>query len=194
MPQKELRTLKEKLLRATACIKQRPDPSLEQADYAFSTVFIDPDDDTQDGVDEIEVRDAFLEFMSKIMSDYRKFFKDIHDDDGTVPDRVNSRDCFCFSKFRAQKDGTKPDSFIYKFTESAIFGNCIESRSLGTTEHDEQIIFFDEIQKQQRTKQRQFLVEPFKEKKAVKTMAPSEEGLEPSNTYTYQIFPEKFET
>jgi len=75
--------------------------------------------------------------MSKIMSDYRKFFKDIHDDDGTVPDRVNSRDCFFFSKFRAQKDGTKPDTFFYKFTESAIFGNFIEARSLGTTEHDE---------------------------------------------------------
>jgi hypothetical protein len=29
MPVKEFRTLKEKLLRATACIKQRPDPMLE---------------------------------------------------------------------------------------------------------------------------------------------------------------------
>jgi len=29
MPAKEFRTLKEKLLRATACIKQRPDPILE---------------------------------------------------------------------------------------------------------------------------------------------------------------------
>lgn len=85
--------------------------------------------------------------MSKIMSDYRKFFKDIHDSDGVVPDRVNSRDCFNFQKFRAQKDGSKPDSFIYSFTESAIFGNFIEARSLGTTEHDEQIIYFDEIQK-----------------------------------------------
>jgi len=30
------------------------------------------------------------------MSDYRKYFKDIHDSDGIVPDRVNSRDCFNF--------------------------------------------------------------------------------------------------
>jgi len=35
MPQKELRTLREKLMRATACITQRPDPDLEQVDFAF---------------------------------------------------------------------------------------------------------------------------------------------------------------
>jgi len=35
------------------------------------------------------------------MQDYRKFFKDIHDSEGAVPDRVNSRDCFNFQKFRA---------------------------------------------------------------------------------------------
>lgn len=34
--------------------------------------------------------------MSKVMSDYKKFFKDIHDKDGAMPDRVNSRDCFNF--------------------------------------------------------------------------------------------------
>jgi len=145
MPKNELKTLKEKLMRATACIKHRPDPSLEMVDFAFSTVFVDPDDENQDGIDDIEIRDSFLEFMSKIMSDYRKFFKDIHRADGTVPDRVNSRDCFDFTKFRAYKDGSKYDTYIHKFTESATFGNFIEARSLGTTEHDEQIIFFDEI-------------------------------------------------
>lgn len=88
------------------------------------------------------------------MSDYKKFFKDIHNADGSMPERVNSRDCFNFHKFRAQKDGLKTDSFIYNLTESAIFGNFIEARSLGITEHDEQIIFFDETLKQQRTKQR----------------------------------------
>jgi 23S rRNA maturation mini-RNase III len=55
----------------------------------------DPDDD-DDSVYEIEVRDAFLEFMSKIMQDYKKFFKDVHNADGQVPERVNSRDCFNF--------------------------------------------------------------------------------------------------
>jgi len=34
--------------------------------------------------------------MSKVMSDYKKFFKDIHNADGSMPERVNSRDCFNF--------------------------------------------------------------------------------------------------
>lgn len=53
-------------MRATACIKHRPAPELEQCDFAFSTVFVDPDDDENQGVYDIEVRDAFLEFMSRI--------------------------------------------------------------------------------------------------------------------------------
>jgi|LakMenE18May11ns_1017448.scaffolds.fasta_scaffold9803103_1 hypothetical protein len=73
---REFRTLREKLLRATAGIKQRPDPLLEQIDFAFATVFVDPDDDSQ-GVDDVEVRDAFVEFMSKTMGDYKKFLKDL---------------------------------------------------------------------------------------------------------------------
>lgn len=155
MPQKELKTLREKLMRATASIKQRPHPDLEQCDFAFQTQFFDPDDeDGNEGVYDIEVRDAFLEFMQRIMCDYKKFFTDVHNADGSMPDRVNSRDCFNFQKFRAYKDGTKPESFIYNLTESATFGNFIEARSLGTTEFDEQIMFFDESLKQQRTKQK----------------------------------------
>jgi hypothetical protein len=65
-----------RMLRATAGIKQRPDPLLEQIDFAFATVFVDPDDDSQ-GVDDVEVRDAFVEFMSKTMGDYKKFLKDL---------------------------------------------------------------------------------------------------------------------
>ena len=60
---------------------------------------MDPDD-APDGVYDIEVRDAFLEFMSKIFADYKKFFKGVHLADGSMPERVNSRDCFNFQKFR----------------------------------------------------------------------------------------------
>lgn len=75
-------------------------------DYAFTTVFIDPDDD-HDGVDEIEVRDAFLEFMSKTMGDYKKFLRDLSNGkDGvdTVPEHANSRDFFDRDKFLLSKD------------------------------------------------------------------------------------------
>ena len=37
LPQKELRTLREKLMRATSCVRQRPDPMLENVDEAFTT-------------------------------------------------------------------------------------------------------------------------------------------------------------
>lgn len=45
MPQKEFRNLKEKLMRATACIKQRPHPDIESVDLAFQNIFMDPEDD-----------------------------------------------------------------------------------------------------------------------------------------------------
>ena len=45
MPQKEFRNLKEKLMRATACIKQRPHPDIESVYLAFQNIFMDPEDD-----------------------------------------------------------------------------------------------------------------------------------------------------
>ena len=99
MPHKELRILREKLLRATASIKVRPSPSLEQVDHAFKLPS-GLSDEAQSEVDHIEVRDAFLEFMSRIMSDYKRFFKDVHMENGQMPERVNSTDCFNLQKFR----------------------------------------------------------------------------------------------
>ena len=140
MPTKEFRTLKEKLLRATTCIKQRPDPQLEQVDYAFQTIFIDPEDDSE-GVNDIEIRDAFLEFMSKTMGDYKKFLRYLSAAQGggvdTVPEHANSRDFFDREKFLQSKDSMKQNSFLFKLTNTTIFGCFIEARSLGANEHDE---------------------------------------------------------
>lgn len=64
---------------------ERPHPDLEQCDFAFSTVFVDPDDDNND-VDDLKVRDAFLEFMIAMLKDYRDFYKDIfYESDGSLP-------------------------------------------------------------------------------------------------------------
>jgi hypothetical protein len=38
---------------------------------------VDPDD-APDGVYDVEVRDAFLEFMSSLMSGYTKYMKDFY--------------------------------------------------------------------------------------------------------------------
>lgn len=49
----------------------RPDPMLDQVDFAFNTRFIDPEDE-EFTFDEYEIRDAFLEFMTCLMSGYTK--------------------------------------------------------------------------------------------------------------------------
>lgn len=50
-------------------------------------------------------------------------------------------------------------------------------------------MYFDEISKLKRTKKQPLLVQKFKEKKAVKTLMPCEEGLDPGMTNKYLTFP-----
>jgi len=45
-----------------------------QCDLAFNMTFMDPDEDHR--IDYLEVRDAFLEFMSSLMADYTKYLID----------------------------------------------------------------------------------------------------------------------
>jgi len=192
---REFNTLRNKLIKATHNIKTRPDPSLEQVDHAFTTVFVDPDDDEGEsqGVDELLVRDAFLEFMTRIMSDYKKYIKDPGANFNYL-EHANAKDFFNFDKFVQDKDATKPDRFINKLTQTIIFGSFIEAWSLGKTEYDEQIMYFDEILKQQRKKKSQSLVQAFKEKKVVKALQPTDEGLDlrKRKGYTYTSFPNAF--
>jgi len=49
----------------------RPDPMLESVDFAFNTVFVDPEEEGYQ-FNELEIRDAFLEFMSGLMAGYTK--------------------------------------------------------------------------------------------------------------------------
>ena len=147
MPSKEHRILKEKLMRATTSVDYRPHPDLENVDDAFFKVLVDLDDENSQ-IDDIEVRDAFLEFMSGIMHNYKRYIKDPGiNDDGSVPDHANSKDFFNFDKFRSEKDARQPHTFIYKLTQTTGFCNFIEARSLGKSENDDQIIHFDHIAK-----------------------------------------------
>jgi len=51
------------------------------------------------------IKQAFLEFMQSIMSDYHTFFKDIfYNTDGSLPSQVTAKDCFKFKKFRKHKN------------------------------------------------------------------------------------------
>ena len=91
--------------------------------------------------DEFEIRDAFLEFMTSIMSGYTKH---LNAPDSTKDVFLDSRDFFDFKKFRIAKDATKNTTLIYKITETTLFSNFIEARSFGKSDQDEQIMFFDE--------------------------------------------------
>ncbi len=44
-------------------------------DDAFMRIMVDPDEEDNQ-VDALGVRDAFLEFMSRIMENYKKYLKD----------------------------------------------------------------------------------------------------------------------
>lgn len=75
MPFKEHKMLKHRLLKATESITHIPDEAmLNQCDLAFNMMFVDPEEENQ--IDHLEIRDAFLEFMMSVMSDYTKFLID----------------------------------------------------------------------------------------------------------------------
>ena len=137
MPAREHKVLREKLMRATTSVDYRPHPDLDHVDDAFFKVLVDIEEESHQ-IDDIEVRDAFLEFMCSIMHNYKRYIKDPGlNIDGTVPDHANSKDFFNFEKFRAEKDASKPHTFIYKVTQTTGFCNFIEARSLGKTDNDE---------------------------------------------------------
>jgi hypothetical protein len=70
IPDKLIKTLRSRLARATKNVK-RNKHRLLKIDYAFNTHFIDPDESTEE-LNVLEIRDAFLEFMSTMMQHYTK--------------------------------------------------------------------------------------------------------------------------
>lgn len=76
MPFKESRHLKQRLNKASEHIMQVPDEQmLKTVDLAFNKIFADPEE--EESINHLEVRDAFLEFISSIMSGYTKYLKDL---------------------------------------------------------------------------------------------------------------------
>ena len=71
IPTRELKYLTSRL-RKVCSIFKKPDPVLKTVDEAFNTVFI-VEAEEEEKFNELEVRDAFLEFMQGIMKNYPKF-------------------------------------------------------------------------------------------------------------------------
>ena len=118
-------------------VDQRPHSDLDLIDDAFMRIMVDPDEEGGE-IDAIAIRDAFLEFMSSCMENYKKYLKDPgQDNDTPVNDHAGSKDFFNYDKFRADRDATRPQTFIHKLTQTSNFGYFIESRSLGRSVNDE---------------------------------------------------------
>ena len=107
---------------------------LDHVDEAFFRVLCDPDDEDSTDIDEIVVRDAFLEFMQGIMIGYKECLKDPGEN---ATEFSNSKVFFEFDKFLIKKEAfNKPHHFINKLIHTTSFGNFIETRSLGRSDFD----------------------------------------------------------
>ena len=91
------------------------------------------DEEMQIPFDEYEIRDAFLEFISSLMSGYTKC---LIAPNYTCTKFNDSRDFFDTKKFRAAKDATKNVHLIHKMTDTTLFSNFIEARSFGKSDQD----------------------------------------------------------
>lgn len=117
-------------MKASEHIMRVPDEQmLLTVDLAFNNMFVDPEEN--DCINHLEVRDAFLEFLTSIMSGYTKYLKDLSEHYETITNITNAKECFDMTSFRMQKDAKKPYTFIYKFTETTHFAYFIECRALG---------------------------------------------------------------
>lgn len=112
----------------------------------------------QEKIDVLEIRDAFLEFMISLMASYTKCLIAPNSQQQIFND---ARDFFDFKKFRSIKDATKPNTLIYKVTETAMFAQFIECRSFGKSDQDDSILWFDEISLKKRSRKQPLLLQPF---------------------------------
>ena len=154
-------------------------------DLAFHKEYADPEDEEE--LNHLEIRDAFLEFMSGLMAGYTKYLKDPSEHITEVTQNA-AKDFFDMDKFRIQKDAKKPYTFLYKFTDTVNFNTYIECRCIGMSKNDQQIMHFEKLMQQKRTLMRPRLLYPFAEQKSVKAMPPQEDDLVDSE-FSYKIFP-----
>ena len=78
---------------------QVPDEQmLKTVDLAFNKIFADPEE--EESINHLEVRDAFLEFISSIMSGYTKYLKDLGEQPDMITNITSAKDCFDMVGFR----------------------------------------------------------------------------------------------
>lgn len=129
-------------------------------------------------MDELEIRDAFLEFISGVMKNYTKYLTTPNEAEMST---IEAQHFFNFHQFRKAKDGgTKEDSFIFQLTQTGLFSNFIENRSFGKSEFDEEILFFDSCLKDRRTKKKPRVLQPPQPNRIVKANQPQDFDIDNS--------------
>lgn len=80
--------------------------------------------------------------------------------------------------FLGKKEETK-DNFYAKLTDTNMFASFIETQILGGPEEQE-LKFFCEVLKKERTKSKPFLLQQYIPSKTIKTYSPNTDGLDAS--------------
>ena len=78
---------------------------------------------------------------------------------------------------------------MYKLTDTIHFSYFIESRCFGKSDSDHQIMHFDKLINEKRTRMKPRLLFPFSEEKSISTLPPNDDGIGTSELFNYRVFP-----
>ncbi len=165
LPNKEHKNLMARLRKATAYLWRGDEAMIDNADDAFNLVMAMEDETMQ--LDDNEIWDAFFEFNCSIMKNYTKYLTTPNADEMST---IQASHFFNFEGFLKARDGGKDDTFLRWFTSTSMFHTFIENRSFGKSEFDEEILFFDSVKKDRRSKRRPQIIGNWAPSKIVKAL------------------------
>lgn len=182
LPDKLKRSLINSLNRS-ANIYSPNDPIRDTADEAFDR-FIREDEDFK-YFNPLQTKDAFLDFFTHLLKNYSKFFVMPMKSGDKVMDY---RTCFNTADFLNYHKSNKPDTLLYRLTETSLFACFIESRYFSPIAQFE-LEYFDEALKFKRSKNDPFFVKPFQTRDVLPALLANDIGFEPDSAFRYERFP-----
>ncbi|CAG9324793.1 unnamed protein product [Blepharisma stoltei] len=153
------------------------------ADEAFDT-YIKEEDDSK-VFDVLKVRDAFLHFLTHLLKNYSKFYR--------LPAKaiekiINSRSCFNVEDFLNSHKSNKPESLLFKLTETSLFAGFIESRFFSSANQFE-LEYFDEASRFKTSKNDPYFVKPYSHRETIQSLFVNNTGYESDFSFRYERFP-----
>jgi len=180
LPDKLRRHLFNSLMRSSNIFNPE-DNIRDTADEAFD-IFIKEENETFDA---FQVRDSFLHFFTHLLKKYSKFYiMPVKATDNAI----DSRSCFNTSEFLNYHKSNKPETLLFKLTETSLFAGFIESRYF-STESQFEMEYFDEASTFKRTKNDPYFVKPYYNRETVPALYANDIGFEPDSAFKYERFP-----